>query len=206
MNDTHDYGGRIRSIEQDVVQVVALLTTLTRAVDALTQNTKVENNSDTGGEERKEPTPSRWAWQHADPEQAAWLWAGLVPWVRWASDRYPTALRDLPPCWHLHSDAVEELTALWASWRAAFHGDDLARDDMIYWHDRWFPATTTRLLGPTGVLINCAKAQQHRAPNLAGAARYQFNHIDVPTVEEHAATDITHHCTSSETAAATGVR
>jgi len=28
---------------------------------------------------------------------------------------------------------------------------------------------TGRLLGPTGTLINCAKAKQHREPNLAGA-------------------------------------
>ena len=97
-------------------------------------------------------------------DQAAWLWAGLGPWVRWLTHRYPTQLRDLPPCWHIHGDAVEELTALWASWMSAYHGPDQPRDDMTYWHDRWFPAATGRLLGPTGTLINCAKAKQHRDP------------------------------------------
>ena len=31
---------------------------------------------------------------------------------------------------------------------SAYHGSDQPRDDMIYWHDRWFPAATGRLLGP----------------------------------------------------------
>lgn len=180
---------RVEDVERDLTGVVDLLTTLTTALDALTRQINADNNGD-GGKVPREPGPSRWAWRHADPDQAAWLWAGLVPWVRWATDQYPAALRDLPPCWHLHRDAVEELTAVWASWRAAFHGGDLARDDMVYWHDRWFPAATARLLGPTGVLINCAKAQQHRAPNLAGAPRHHFDHTNLPTVKEHAATDI----------------
>jgi hypothetical protein len=134
--------------------------------------------------------PSRWAWQHATADQAAWLWAGLGPWVRWLTHRYPTQLRDLPPCWHIHGDAVEELTALWASWMSAYHGQDQPRDDMTYWHDRWFPAATGRLLGPTGTLINCAKAKQHREPNLAGAPRHHFDDTGMSTLEEYAAADV----------------
>ena len=173
---------RVTSVEKDLTRVVELLGTLTGAVDELTRKVN-------GAPPKKDPGPARWAWQHADADQAAWLWAGLVPWVRWATDRYPAGLRDLPPCWHLHGDAVEELTALWASWRAAYHGTDQPRDDLIYWHDRWLPGTTSRLLGPTGTLINCGKAKQHREPNLAGAPRHHFDHTDVPTVEEHAAND-----------------
>ena len=51
---------------------------------------------------------------------------------------------------------------------------------MTYWHDRWFPAATGRLLGPTGTLINCAKAKQHREPNLAGAPRHHFDDTGCP--------------------------
>ena len=157
--------------------------TLTTGVQAL--QAKVD-----GAPAKTEPGPSRWAWQHATADQAAWLWAGLGPWVRWLTDRYPTQLRDLPPCWHLHGDAVEELTALWASWMSAYHGPDQPRDDMIYWHDRWFPAATGRLLGPAGTLINCAKAKQHREPNLAGAPRHHFDDTGMPTLEEYAAADV----------------
>lgn len=185
MTDAQPLDRRVNSLEKDLLSVVELLGAVTGAVDDLT------NKVDTaGGTPKKDPGPSRWAWRHADQDQAAWLWAGLIPWVRRLTDRYPGALRDLPPCWHLHGDAVEELTALWASWRAAYHGSDQPRDDLIHWHDRWFPGTTGRLLGPTGTLITCAKAKQHREPNLAGAPRHHFDHTAVPTVQEHAAADV----------------
>ena len=132
---------RVTEVEKNLGQLVDLVGTLTTGVQAL--QAKVD-----GAPAKTEPGPSRWAWQHATADQAAWLWAGLGPWVRWLTDRYPTQLRELPPCWHIHGDAVEELTALWASWMSAYHGPDQPRDDMIYWHDRWFPAATGRLLGP----------------------------------------------------------
>ena len=153
---------RVTSLEKDLARVVELLETLTGAVDDLTKNVN-------GAPPKKDPARPRWAWQHADQDQAAWLWAGLVPWVRWATDRYPTALRDLPPCWHLHGDAVEELTACGPPGEPPTTAPTSPGDDLIYWYDRWLPGTTSRLLGPTGILINCAKAKQHREPNLAGA-------------------------------------
>lgn len=176
---------RVTDIETSLGQLVDLVGTLTDAVQSL--RTKVD-----GAPPKKDPGPSRWVWEHATADQASWLWAGLGPWVRWLTERYPTQMRDLPPCWHTHGDAVEELTALWASWLSAYHGQDQPRDDMIYWHDRWFPAATGRLLGPAGTLINCAKAKQHREPNLAGAPRHHFDDTGpASTLEEHAAADVT---------------
>lgn len=131
--------------------------------------------------------PSVWAWSHVSGERARRQWAGLVPWVRWLTDRYPRALRDFPPCWYLHPDALEELSALWAAWMAAYHGDDEPREDLIAWHDRWLPGVTGRLLGAGGVLTACARAKQHRDVNLEGAPRNTFTPGDYPTVEEVAA-------------------
>ena len=183
MTGTPPLDWRVTEVEKNLGQLVDLVGTLTTGVQAL--QTKVD-----GAPPKTEPGPSRWAWQHATADQAAWLWAGLGPWVRWLTHRYPTQLRELPPCWHMHGDAVEELTALWASWMSAYHGPDQPRDDMTYWHDRWFPAATGRLLGPTGTLINCAKAKQHREPNLAGAPRHHFDDTGMPTLEEYAAADV----------------
>ena len=105
MTDAQPLDRRVNSLEKDLLSVVELLGAVTGAVDDLTE--KVDT---AGGTPKKDPGPSRWAWRHADQDQAAWLWAGLIPWVRRLTDRYPGALRDLPPCWHLHGDAVEELT------------------------------------------------------------------------------------------------
>lgn len=134
--------------------------------------------------------PSRWAWQHATADQASWLWSGLVPWVRWLIDTYPTQTRDLTPCWHQHPDAVEELTAIWAAWREAYHGADQDSSDLAHWHDRWFPDATARLTGPTGILTGCAHAKAHRMPNTSGAPRNHFDEQHLPTVEERAAADV----------------
>jgi hypothetical protein len=136
-----------------------------------------------GGAER----PSIWVWDQLTAERSRSQWAGLVPWVRWLIMRYPRALREFPPCWHLHPDAIEELTALWAAWRAAYHHGDDPSDDMVNWHDRWLPGVAGRLLGTGGVLTGCAAASTHRDVNLDGAPRNSFDDDDLPTVEEIAA-------------------
>jgi len=143
--------------------------------------------TNTGGPATPPARPSVWAWSHLTDPRARTQWAGLVPWVRWLIDRYPRALRDFPPCWYLHSDALEELSALWAAWMAAYHGNDNPRDDLIAWHDRWLPGVIQRLLGIGGVLTSCAHAKEHHAVNLDGAPRNTFTHGDYPTVEEVAA-------------------
>jgi len=67
---------RVTEVEKNLGQLVDLVGTLTTGVQAL--QTKVD-----GKPAKTEPGPSRWAWQHATADQAAWLWAGLGPWVRW---------------------------------------------------------------------------------------------------------------------------
>lgn len=118
--------------------------------------------------------PSIWCWRYLNNKQIAQQWGGLENWVAWLSDRYPKTLRDLPPCWYLHTEAVEELTALWAAWKAAYYGDDNPRDAMIFWHDRWLPGVVRRLLAPGGILTGCATAKKHRDVNLDGAPRNNF--------------------------------
>lgn len=76
----------------------------------------------------------RWSWRGASPEAADSLWAELTPWVGWLVDRY--GLGELvPPCWYRHGAIVEELTALYAAWNAAYVEPDARGFDPLYWHD-----------------------------------------------------------------------
>jgi hypothetical protein len=173
---------RVADLEKNLGDLVDLVGRLNTAVKNLANRIDPPAGRDS--------RPSRWAWRHATADQASWLWAGLVPWVRWLVDTYPTQTRDLTPCWHQHPDAVQELTSLWAAWREAYHGTDGDRSEPAHWHDRWFPGTIHRLTGPTGILTTCAKAKAHRPPHTGGAPSRHFDDHGIPTVEEHAAADI----------------
>jgi hypothetical protein len=112
-------------------------------------------------DEKPAGAPSRWSWRHADRETAAELWAELDDFVGWVNTRYllPERLA-VKPCWYRHPAAVEELTALMAAWRAAYHGSDRPRDDMAAWHDRWLWPTLQRLEQHAG-WRNCTRAHEH---------------------------------------------
>lgn len=49
------------------------------------------------------------------------------------------------------------------------------------------PASSTRSSAHPARSFNCAKAKQHREPNLAGAPRHPFGDAGNITLEEHAA-------------------
>lgn len=95
--------------------------------------------------DKEKLTPSRWSWRDVDPLQANKLRRELAEWVGWLRERYPPVGRAIPDCWAEHPVAVEELTALMAAWRNAYHGSDLATEALITWHDRWLWPCLTRL-------------------------------------------------------------
>lgn len=95
--------------------------------------------------------PSRWAWRYAGGEGTAALWRDLREFVDWLNRRYAMdSERQIPPCWYRHSVAVEELTALMASWQAAYHGPDDPRGDMLTWHAYSLWPTMDRLAARAG--------------------------------------------------------
>ncbi|BCJ46183.1 hypothetical protein GCM10010168_51320 [Actinoplanes ianthinogenes] len=99
------------------------------------------------------PGSRRWSWRDADAETAAHLWAELIDWVDWLVPRYDLTgtAATIPPCWFRHPIAVEELTALMASWHAAYRdGPAEPRDDLVAWHDRWLWPTVDRLQARAG--------------------------------------------------------
>ena len=60
-----------------------------------------------------------WHWQALDALGAAQTWTALAVFVIFLVTRYD--LGDVVPrCWWTHGALVEELTALWAAWTAAY--------------------------------------------------------------------------------------
>lgn len=109
--------------------------------------------------DKEKLTPSRWSWRDADPLAADKLRRELAEWVGWLRKRYAPVGRAIPTCWAEHPVAVEELTALMAAWRSAYHGSDLPTDALIAWHDRWLWPCVTRL--STVARVNSC-GRQHR--------------------------------------------
>ncbi|MHB8451407.1 MAG: hypothetical protein ACYDAQ_13290 [Mycobacteriales bacterium] len=56
--------------------------------------------------------------------------------MAWLVPRYGLE-ETIAGCWHRHPGMVEELTALYAGWRAAYHGEDLTSTgwDPLGWHE-----------------------------------------------------------------------
>lgn len=78
--------------------------------------------------------PGRWSWRTASPEAAEALRADLTAWVVWLVERYGVG-ELVPACWYRHGAMVEELTALYAAWNAAYVDIEARGFDPLYWHD-----------------------------------------------------------------------
>lgn len=85
-----------------------------------------------------------WCWRDLGPLGQQELWRELSTWVGWIRARYPLA-RKIPECWHEHPEVVEELTALWLAWQAAYTEPDPPLTAASDWHDRWLPGVLYRL-------------------------------------------------------------
>lgn len=100
------------------------------------------------------PAGGPWCWRYLDADAARELFEQLRDWVDWLAGRYRLNMR-LPACWYRHPVAVEELTALWVSWQAAYPANGTAPSDaLIAWHDRWFWPCIDRL-GRLNVFNQC---------------------------------------------------
>jgi hypothetical protein len=85
-----------------------------------------------------------WCWRYLGPQGSESLWRELNDWVGSIRSRYPLARR-IPECWADHPEAVEELTALWLAWNAAYTERATPLTGAIDWHDRWLPGVLHRL-------------------------------------------------------------
>jgi len=91
-----------------------------------------------------EGTVTAWCWRDIGRVGAALLWKRLAFWVGWLRARYPIS-EQLPACWWRHPELVEELTALYLAWRAAYTDPAAHLTAPADWHDRWLPGTLARV-------------------------------------------------------------
>ena len=80
-----------------------------------------------------------YCWRYVSASEARGLWVRLREWVDWVNARYfSSSWESIRPCWFRHPAVVEELTALWAAWEAAYRasdGDGFS-DAALWWHEK----------------------------------------------------------------------
>lgn len=81
-----------------------------------------------------------YCWRHVSAAEARGLWIRLREWVDWVNARYfSSSWESIRPCWFRHPAVVEELTALWAAWEAAYRASDEGdgfSDAALWWHEK----------------------------------------------------------------------
>ncbi len=88
-----------------------------------------------------------WTWQDLDPEQyqarvdilSEWIETHLAPRLG-SMDQ-----QKLRPCWALHPDVLDDLTALYVAWHDAYRDPQAHRTAAITYRDRWQPSTLHRV-------------------------------------------------------------
>jgi len=111
-------------------------------------------------------TSAPWSWRTLGDQATEELLTQLQGWVAWIRHRYPLA-KKIPPCWSDHPEVVEELTALWLAWQAAYEQPDPSLTAAAEWHDRWLPGVLHRL--DHGVLSLTCSAEHAPRPSSAYA-------------------------------------
>ena len=147
------HAASIHSLRQDFDQMINEFT------DALADLVTRMESLELGSEHRTNPT-TPWCWRDIGREASIELTAQLSEWVAWVRSRYPLA-RKIPDCWAKHPETVEELTALWLAWQAAYQDNNAPFTAAADWHDRWLPGFLSRI--EHGALaIACATIHQAR--------------------------------------------
>lgn len=109
------------------------------------------------------PVGGAWCWRYLDPYETAALLVELRDWVDWMVVRYEVGLKVLP-CWYLHGPAIEELTALYVSWRSTYQQKPRAySDDLTAFHDRWFWSCLERI-GRYKIFSGCTPLKHRDEP------------------------------------------
>lgn len=152
MNEATPDGGGLDPMARQLVAQAQEIARLKSAVQDLADESReslagllirLESMEDDTGSSRAGPVVS-WCWRELGPQGAEALWRELTGWVRWIRSRYPLARR-IPACWADHPEVVEELTALWLAWQAAYTEPDPPLTAAADWHDRWLPGFLYRL-------------------------------------------------------------
>lgn len=120
-------------------------------------------------------TPTPWNWQELDGEQSVKLMEALNEWVTWINERYGvTDSFRIYGCWYRHSAVVEELTAVWVAWKAAYYGHKDPTNDPASWHDGTFWPMMKRIRSETWGLSNCHTEHADPRPSFRDSTDPQF--------------------------------
>lgn len=139
--DLSSPGGMRRIINAQQADINALLDDVRDLADAVAGlATQLENQGRGGLASGTTP----WCWRDLSSEAAEALWTELTEWVKWLRGRYPVA-EQLPACWPEHSELVEELTALYAAWKATYRNPEAHPTAPVEFHDRWLPGFLSRV-------------------------------------------------------------
>ena len=105
------------------------------------------------------PKDGPWAWAALGAHRRRELLVQLRDWVDWLITRYDlrAETQTIPPCWHRHPVAVEELTALMVAWQGAYCADEAAPPDALI-------ACTTGGSGPPCTASTNSSASGPSAP------------------------------------------
>lgn len=138
VSDDTDSGDEITLAGQDLEELLAPVYERIEQLQNLAMKTAADLN--------EVPAGGPLCWRYLDADATRDLFEQLRDWVDWLAGRYLLNMR-LPACWYRHPVAVEELTALWVSWQAAYPANEVAPSDaLIAWHDRWFWPCIDRLV------------------------------------------------------------
>lgn len=85
--------------------------------------------------------PRVWWWPELTADQTRNAWETLTEWMQDVLVlRYPEADHVLQPCWYRHPAAVDALTSLYTTWRAAYHDLTAQPTAAASWLNQWLPA------------------------------------------------------------------
>lgn len=110
--------------------------------------------------EKSEDEPVFWSWRYVTGEERTMLWEELTNFVSWINHRYfaDSRSKQIIPCWYRHGAIVEELTGLWAAWRAASFNAKKPNAKMADFHRRYFWPTMDKV---ALLSDSCSKKGEH---------------------------------------------
>lgn len=142
-DDQTDVTARLAALEAQVEGLTKRLYTISQAV--------VQRLDD-------EPKPAPVRWGTLTENETGTTLDALRGWVTWLRDRYALDPKSLPWCWDRHGALLEELSALWTAWAAAF-GPDGNPGAPAVWHDTL--ARVLARLREWGARTGCRPGEHH---------------------------------------------
>lgn len=144
VSEQHNFlSERVQSLEKISDQLLDAMDAQQQRIEQLESVGPVPALASSGDAQAQETEPAAYVpycWRYVSAAEARGLWVRLREWVDWVNGRYfSSSWESIRPCWFRHPAAVEELTALWAAWEAAYRSSDEGEgfsDAALWWHEK----------------------------------------------------------------------